>query len=342
MKARILFLGDLHKRDVDFSTIQGYTKAVDAVQHDILKFIQQAGITHLVSLGDWYDKGYRSINRYSNDRNLDEALSRAVNGNFYICLGNHFFLERDNNPEMYLIQPSEVYRPSHGIYTSGTPILRAVDSLRIGSVQISFFHYSKSDKYYYRDIPSDVTYHIGVYHDTSVVPSAIQKAGGMVGGAPSFQMDALLANVNLAIVGHLHKPVGNFRVPVRGREIPMIIPGSLANTAAGNTYHESVKLPVIEVGDDDTVKCQLYQFSLHCELLHLYKKKESQFKPDTPTPAVMDIPKTVSVSEYMRGKGFQEPHIHLVTEAAERHIDPLTGLRILGVVKSKEVKSDDG
>lgn len=105
MRARILFVSDLHKRDCDFSTIAGYTKAVDAVQRDILSFIKQKGITHLVSLGDWYDKGYRSINRSNNDRNLDEDLSKAVNGNFYICLGNHFFLERDNNPEMYLIQP---------------------------------------------------------------------------------------------------------------------------------------------------------------------------------------------------------------------------------------------
>ena len=92
MRARILFVSDLHKRDCDFSTIAGYTKAIDAVQRDILSFIKQRGITHLVSLGDWYDKGYRSINRSNNDRNFDEDLSRAVNGNFYICLGNHFFL----------------------------------------------------------------------------------------------------------------------------------------------------------------------------------------------------------------------------------------------------------
>ena len=49
MRARILFVSDLHKRDCDFSTIAGYTKAVDAVQRDILSFIKQKGITHLVS-----------------------------------------------------------------------------------------------------------------------------------------------------------------------------------------------------------------------------------------------------------------------------------------------------
>ena len=48
MRARILFVSDLHKRDCDFSTIAGYTKAIDAVQRDILSFIKQRGITHLV------------------------------------------------------------------------------------------------------------------------------------------------------------------------------------------------------------------------------------------------------------------------------------------------------
>lgn len=333
MKARILFLGDLHKRDVDFSTIQGYTKAVDAVQADILEFIRTHGVTHVISLGDWYDKGYRSINRFSNDRNLDEAISKAVDGNFYICLGNHFFLERDNNPEMYLIQPSATHAPTHKIYTATRPIIQAPDFIQIGGVRISLFHYSKVSKFYHADIDETVTYHIGVYHDEVVVPSFAQKAGGLIGGSPSLNIESMLSNVNLAIVGHLHKPVGAFKVPVRGKEITMIIPGSLANTQNGPSYHEEVKLPVIDISDDDKVACSLYPFSLHCEMLRLYKRKESAIKAVLPEQAVMDIPKTVSVNDYLRAKGFQENHIQLVSAAAERTIDALTGLRILGIVK---------
>lgn len=335
MKARILFVGDLHKRDVDFSTIQGYTKAVDAVQKDILTFIKERGITHLVSLGDWYDKGYRSINRFSNDRNLDEALSRAVEGRFYICLGNHFFLERDNNPEMYLIQPSDLYKPTHGIYTAKHPIIQAPPFIQIGSVRISLFHYSKVDKFYHTDLDETVRYHVGVYHDEVVVPSFAQKAGGLIGGSPSLNVEQMLDNVNFAIVGHLHKPVGAFKIPVKGREIPMLIPGSLANTQNGPSYHESVKLPVLEISDNDEVSCLLYPFSLHCELLRLYKRKESTIKAAVPEQAVAEIPKLVSVNDYLRAKGFQEHHINLVHEAAERTVDALTGLQILGIVKRK-------
>lgn len=331
MKARILFVSDLHKRDCDFTTIQGYTNAVDAVQRDLLLFIKKAGITHLISLGDWYDKGYRSINRHSNDRNLDEEFSRAVNGNFYICLGNHFFLERDNNPEMYLIQPHNLYRPTNAIYAQHQ-IIRAPDHIQIGGVRISLFHYSKKNKSYHVDLDPSVTYHIGVYHDEVVVPSYVQKDAGLIGGKPSTNLDFLLNNVNLAIVGHLHKPIGAVKIQAGARTVPMIIPGSLANTANSSTFHETVNLPVIEIGDDDNVSCMLYTFSLHTDLLRLYKRKESPTKAILPEQAVMSIPQTINARDFLRAKGFTENHITLVDEASERTLDPLTGLRLLGIV----------
>ena len=260
MRARILFVSDLHKRDCDFSTIAGYTKAVDAVQQDILSFIKQRGITHLVSLGDWYDKGYRSINRSNNDRNLDEDLSKAVNGNFYICLGNHFFLERDNNPEMYLIQPSEYYKPSQPIYATSS-VIRAVPSLRIGPVQISFFHYSKENKNYITERDPEVKYHIGVYHDDTVVPTQQRNDAGFRGTTMTSYMDNIFANINLAIVGHIHTPIGVFNIQSRGRELPMIVPGSLAITTSGSSdLHTDVNLPVVEITDDGKVSCSLYTF----------------------------------------------------------------------------------
>lgn len=335
MTYRILFLGDLHKRDLDFSTINGYTAAVDAVQADILQFIKDRGITHLVSLGDWYDKGYRSINRANNDRNWDEALSAAVNGNFYICLGNHFFLERDNNPEMYLIQPSELYKPTHDIYAE-RPIIQAPASFRVGTIQVSLFHYSKAHKLYQTVLDPDVTYHVGVYHDEVVVPTSAQKAGGLINGTPGTHIEEILENVQLAIVGHIHKPVGVIKVPVYGREVPMIIPGSLANTQNGPAYHDSVKLPVLEIQEGaERPSCTLYTFSLHCEMLRLYKKKETAIKAELPTQAIADIPKTIGVKDYLRAKGFGDEHISLVEAAAEKPVDPLTGLRLLNIVRGK-------
>lgn len=334
MKARILFLSDLHKRDADFSTINGYMLAGDLVQHDILEFVRRAGVTHLVSLGDWYDKGYRSINRCANDRNLDEELSAAVGGNFFICLGNHFFLERDNNPEMYLIQPSDLYRPTHPIYAS-KPVIQAPEYLQIGRVRISLFHYSKRDKQYKAHLDESVKFHIGVYHDDCVVPSYTLREAGVFGAKPSTNLEFLLDNVNLAIVGHIHKPMGAFKVQAGERQVTMMIPGSLANTSNSPSFHDFVELPMVEIADDDTVSCKLVRFSLHCEVLRIYKPKETQLKAILPEQAVVDIPTTVNVRDYLLSKGFEDRHITLVEEAAEKPVDPVTGLKILGIIGGK-------
>lgn len=332
MRARILFVSDLHKRDCDFSSIAGYTKAVDAVQGDILQFIRKNNVTHLVSLGDWYDKGYRSINRSNNDRNFDEELSKAVNGNFYICLGNHFFLERDNNPEMYLIQPSNLFKPSQPIFAT-SPIIRAVPSLRIGPVQISFFHYSKSDKNYTCERDPEVTYHIGVYHDEVVVPTRQRNEGGFIGNTLTSQLDNYFDNIDLAIVGHIHTALGVFNVQSRGRELPMIVPGSLAITSsAANAVHTDVNLPVVDISDEGKVSCSLHPFSLHANLLRFYKKKEKPIKAAMPEQSVLEIPKTVSLSDYLRARGFRDSHIDLVDAAAESYLEVIQGLQILKIV----------
>lgn len=342
MRARILFASDLHKRDCDFSTIAGYTKAVDAVQRDLLEFIRKNRITHLVSLGDWYDKGYRSINRSSNDRNLDEDLSRAVNGNFYICLGNHFFLERDNNPEMYLIQPSEYYHPSQPIYAS-SPIIRAVPSLRIGPVQISFFHYNKENKDYTIERDADTTYHIGVYHDDVVVPTSQRNAGGFHGTTLTSCVDNTFHNIDLAIVGHIHTPLGAFNIQSYGRTLPMIVPGSLSITASGEqNMHTSVNLPVVEISDEGRVSCSLFPFDLHTNLLRFYKKKAKAVKAEMPEQAVLEIPKTVSLSDYLVARGFNERHLKLVSAAAESYIEVLQGLKILGLVGEAKNNGSSG
>ena len=216
MRARILFVSDLHKRDCDFSTIAGYTKAVDAVQRDILSFIKQKGITHLVSLGDWYDKGYRSINRSNNDRNLDEDLSKAVNGNFYICLGNHFFLERTITQRCTsysrLSTTSRVspFMPHHLL--SGRYPLYVLDLFRSPS-----FTDSKENKNYIAERDPEVKYHIGVYHDDTVVPTQQRNGAGFRGTTMTSYLDNIFENINLAIVGHIHTPVGAFNIQARGK-----------------------------------------------------------------------------------------------------------------------------
>ena len=277
MQARVLFLSDLHKRDTDFTTINGYTKAIDAVQNDILNFIHQNGVTHLISLGDWYDKGYRSVRRTFNDAYWDMQLSNAVNGNFYICRGNHLYIERDSNPEMYLIQPCEAMPLSESIKTPETPIIKSPDYIVINGIQISLFHFTKDNKLYVRSLDTAAKFHIGVYHDDCVVPSSVRAASGDMGKTLAVSNERYFANVDVAIVGHIHMPIGKIDINLHNKRVPMFIPGSLCITKNKATeIHQEVGLPFITVNDDGSFKFQLANFSLHTELLHLYTKTEAK------------------------------------------------------------------
>ena len=276
MQARILFLTDLHKRDTDFTTIIGYTKAIDAVQEDVLATIKRVGITHVVIGGDWYDKGYRSINRVFNDSNYDRLLHDAVNGNVYLCRGNHLFLERDSNPEMYLIQPCEDMPPVHPIKTPEEPLFKSPRVLQIGPLQISLFHFNKTDKSYVQKRNPDTTYHIGVFHDDCVLPTSVRQASGDHGVSTIGSLSQYYENIDLAICNHIHMAVGITHINIGDRSVPAFIPGSLCITKNQTSeLHSTVKLPVVTLEDDNTVKVQTVNQSLHTELLRLYDKKET-------------------------------------------------------------------
>jgi hypothetical protein len=51
-----------------------------------------------------------------------------------------------------------------------------------------------------------------------------------------------------------------------------------------------------------------------------------------PEQAVMEIPKTVSLVEYLRAKGFNENQLKLVDAASESYLEVVQGLKILGLV----------
>lgn len=326
MQARILFLTDLHKRDTDFTTIIGYTKAIDRVQDDILGFIQRQNVTHVVIGGDWYDKGYRNINRTFNDMNYDRALRDAVNGNVYLCRGNHLYIERDSNPEMYIIQPCPAMPLIHNIRTDGEPIFKSPDSLQIGPIQISLFHFSKDDKRYYTERQPETTFHIGVYHDDCMLPSSVRQMSGDHGMTSSDDLNKYFGNIDLAICNHIHTAVGMLKVPVNGHNVPMFIPGSLCITKnQPSEIHSEVQLPVVTLEDDNTVRVSTATFSLHLDMLKMYKKTETKaLDGETKTSQavqkevreVLSVRPSASLKEVLINKGYSASDLQMVDEAS--------------------------
>lgn len=339
MQARILFLTDLHKRDTDFTTIVGYTKAIDRVQDDILEFVAKHNVTHIVIGGDWYDKGYRSINRTFNDMNYDKAISDSVNGNVFLCRGNHLFIERDSNPEMYIIQPCEAMPLINNIRHQETPIFKSPDSIQIGPIQISLFHFSKDVKDYIMERNPETEFHIGVYHDDVMLPSSVRQSDGDHGMTSSKDLDYYFGNIDLAICNHIHTSVGQVKVPSMGRTVPMLIPGALCITQNQKSQiHSEVMLPVVTLEDDNTVRVSLAKFLTHLDMLKLYKKKETKalgeegvaHASQKEISEILTARPTASLKETLINKGYSETDLQLIDEAAKGILSPDRALVLSG------------
>lgn len=330
MQTTIFCAPDLHKRDVDFTSIRGYREAIECVQQDILEFLQQTENSVFISLGDWYDKGYRSTSRVFIDSYYDDQISKAVNGEAYICLGNHFFLERDSNPEMYLIQPSYLYQPKDKVPMS-TPTFKTVPHIVIGNVQISFFHYNKNDKNYVEPLEPGVKYHIGIYHDDCIVPSDIRQMAGYYGTTSNDYLNNIYSNVDVAIVGHIHSTIGMRIYTLNsGREVPIFVPGALSITENKDIVkHKSVMCPVIIVDDEKgTFELSSKEISTHMDLLKFYKVAEQKISETMELlgggESELVTPKAFSLVDFLKNRNYSERDVNFIMNIQPGTLDITT------------------
>lgn len=335
-KARVLVFTDLHKRDTDFKPIGNYVKAIDLVFEDIMNYCVENNVTHVISTGDLYDKGYRSVRASQHHSNQDRKLSQIVNGNFYKCIGNHFFIERDNNPAMYLIQPHDKYTPKEPIFAE-EPVIKVVKDVIIEGVQFSFFHFDKEDKMYINRRKPEATKHVGIYHDDTIIPSSIRQRLGMSTHVISDYLNMVFANIDEAVVGHIHIPVGTVNIQLQDRIVPMDIPGSLC-ICKSDEIHTHVDLPLYDI-EDGIVSKQLVQFSLHADKLHFFEKKV-----ETLPKELLNVPSDVarqnasdimqanlgsylSIEEFFRQSGQQPDVLEIVRHASQGTLDLKTAVK---------------
>ena len=76
----------------------------------------------------------------------------------------------------------------------------------------------------------------------------------------------------------------------------------------------------------------MFTFDTHANLLRFYTKKEKAIKGVMPEQVVTNIPKTVSLKEYLMARGFSTEHLSLVEAAAESDVEVPQGLRLLGIL----------
>lgn len=338
MIARILFISDLHKRWKDSASIKGQLTAQKLIQEDIIKFNKENGVTHNIILGDWYDRGFHGIGQAFSNMEMDRRLSESVNGNVYLCIGNHFYLERDENPEMYIIQPCDFIKPQQEMVMPTEPIFKCVPQLNIGPVQIDFFHFSKISKNYLAIRRDDCTFHIGVYHDDAVVPGWVREMEGYTGASSNTYMNDIYHNVDLAVHGHIHTKIGTTSLQLdNGRKVPMFIPGALGITANQEQYKNvEIQLPVIDINDDYTVSVKLANFSTHMEVLKFYDTKKKEKKVDVfevkDQHVVTSETSLASLPVYLTKHGYQDVDLKLINSAMRNTLNLSMAVQIIAEV----------
>lgn len=342
MIARILVITDLHKRYKDSTSIKGQLDVQQLIQEDIINFNKNNGITHNIIAGDWYDRGFHGLGQAYGAMEMDRRLSESVNGNVYLCVGNHFYLERDENPEMYIIQPNAFIKPQTNIPLPEKPIFQMTQTLQLGSVQIDFFHYNKLNKDYVAYRKPETTYHIGIYHDDAVLPGWIREQEGYTGSSTQAYFNKIYANIDLAIHGHIHTKIGTATMQLEScRKVPMFVPGSLGITQNKENFkHTDVQLPVIEIDDDSTVHLKVATFSTHINDLRFYapKRRKRETAVDEGLISSNQLTMSGNIAElqslpvYLTKKGYTNRHLNLVNAAVSNTLSLATAVRILAEV----------
>lgn len=325
MLAKILYVSDMHKRWKDSESVKGILEIQNIQQQELIDYVKLNHITHVFLGGDWYDRGFHGLGYAFGQHEMDRRLSRAVNGEVYLCVGNHFYLERDENPEMYTIQPNELIKTELNIPLPETPIFKCVKQLIIGTVQIDFFHYSKTNKEYYTAVQPGITYHIGLYHDDLVCPAYVREMEGYHSNVGQDYYNKVFSNVDIALCGHIHSKVGLTQMTLlNGRNVPLYIPGSMhATRNVDIEKHSIVSLPVICIDDDSTITYHQADFNTHLDELRFYAGKKTKKREHEHVDAVVSnyinrahTPQTArSLGSYLQANGYTQGRLRFVESA---------------------------
>lgn len=347
MLARVLGITDSHLRAVDVSTIKGYVKAVEKVYIDILDMIKHDNITHIIHAGDMFDTGYDEIDKNISHTNIIREINTRVNGNFDLVLGNHAYLERDRNPEIYLIQPNNYFKPREDIFARKA-ILNVLPYRRIGNVQFSYFHYQKEDKTYFRNPEEGVKFHIGVYHDECMLPAYIRKAYFIDSKSNAYSLDRYLSNIDMVFLGHIHVKVG----VINYKDCSMIIPGAICiRTSKIEERHNSVKLPIWTINDDSTVQLEFADISTHMEDLVFLKDKEPKYvdkfviskgikKEETISADIVQANHIISLTSYLQMQGLSPLESKLLNLAIEENLNFNSAMDVYKDWKKEGLKNE--
>ena len=337
---RVLMITDTHFRDKDFKTIGGYVKATNAVLDQIEEIIIREKIDIAIHGGDVVDSGFSQQSMVHHFMNRLNRIKQLLHGMFFVVVGNHLFLEIDNNPEVYWIQPSDIIKPREPIFAE-EPLLLAPYAVRINGTQYDLMHYSKDRSSYFRNIinPEKTQYRHACYHDEVAVPGSVRLEENIRVEVRSELYDALLSPYDSVTCAHIHTPHDQIVVTTpSGKKVPMDIPGSLGIvTSEERQKHSKVFLPIHEVGTNTFNKTYV-QVKTHVEKYLFYNKQQKKIAAlieEEQMPELKKYEKAVGeeaaattmfaikhgVEEYLHMRGFSAQAVEVCRLACEGTLD---------------------
>lgn len=286
-KYRILFVTDLHMKDVEFKHTIRYVPDQESVLMRIIKGAEEGKYDVVVLLGDVFDNAYKDVSKALFHISLFERLKQAVNGYLFKVIGNHYLNKNKAHvPTFHLlgtVKSARIDKEQLVTHVTNTdlvlnygntnPVFIAPDRLHVNGNIINFFHYNKHNKDYY-DSLEGVKYnkHIACYHD-SIMPSYVRKGITELSNGGRFTLPTahiventgLFKNVDYAMIGDIHTKVGEFKVTDSETGFVTVadIPGSLGRTANHLAQlHNEVYLPLLDIHEDGTVVKEHIHFPL--------------------------------------------------------------------------------
>lgn len=335
MLNRILFIPDWHWREKDFRSIGGYVDLLYYSIDQIKKIIVEEKINYLVFLGDVFDCGYSDIAIYQSHINLLQSIVDLVDGEAYLNIGNHFFKQKQKNPEVYAVQPTYIpnveYKPDKRFMPRPEPILKVVQNLIVDSVQIAFHHFSETDKDYSTQRDYIVSYVVGVYHDECAVPRTILDKLNMDAYSSNAYLDRIYDGVDMAIHGHIHTP---FPMAKYG-ETNVLVPGALLPTANATYYkHPVIQLPILSV-DGPKYALSYARYTTGLDRLQFFDIKERAIEKETRIlrkAAEQNIGngRFVTLAEYVNKKGHNKSFLEIADKASR---GPLSTEQVIDIIR---------
>ena len=189
-------------------------------------------------------------------------------------------------------------------------------------------HFNKDELYYpIRD--EDTTFHIALFHSDKVLPASFRQEAGYFGEVRSEYLKMVYNNVDLALLAHIHVPLGIRKY----NNTTMIVPGSASVTNNDDREkHRFVDLPIITIYDNNKVTLEFQRFSTHMEMLQFHKTSENKATPtlgenlmkSKPSPKEVfteEIKASKNLEEFLINKGYTGRYINLVDKASLGTLD---------------------